>query len=781
MFPPEHPTNHFLEILKDCYFYQHVRKPTRFRLGCEPSVLDLVITNEEGMISNMNFLPGLGASDHLIIRFTVACYTTSCVQKCRKPCYYRANYEEMRHQTSLLPWYNIEGVELQTAYNRFQDNIADLTESCIPKSKVTNARNLYMNAAALRLRKKKRELWAQYRRSEHIVDYVRYTHSRNQLRKMTRALRKSFEEKLVKDLKNQPKAFWKYTNSRIKTKAGIDALRTESGALVNRPRDKADILNMFFSSVFIKEDLTTLPSMENSHHDVVDMPEDPITSQEVSRKLRALRTTGAPGPDAIHPRVLQELAPQIVVPLTDIFNKSLSTSCLPMQWRQATVVPIHKKGDRERADNYRPISLTSVVCKTVEAILRDRIMDHLKACNLLSPHQHGFRSARSCTTQLIEAMDEWTQALEDGEAIDAVYLDFSKAFDSVPHARLLLKLKTYGIKGKMLGWIQAFLSDRIQQVLVEGERSDWCKVTSGVPQGSVLGPLLFLLYINDLPDSLESHVKIFADDSKLYHRVKTDSDRRQVQNDLDKLQNWSARWQLRFNVDKCSVLHIGSRNPFFKYSLFGRELADVAEEKDLGIVVDRELKFHRQAAVAASKANQILGVIRRSFASLTTQSLPVLYKTLVRPHLEYGNRVWGPMAVGDQILLERVQRRATKLVTEIRMKTYSQRLQELKLPSLSYRRLRGDMILLYQILHGLVEVDQGLLELPTELRTRGHGFKLSKPRATSLPRRQFSSVRTINKWNSLPASVVAAGNINSFKSRLDSHWRDQQYLSVFDP
>ena len=192
------------------------------------------------------------------------------------------------------------------------------------------------------------------------------------------------------------------------------------------------------------------------------------------------------------------------------------------------------------------------------------------------------------------------------------------------------------------------------------------------------------------------------------------------------MQHWSARWQLPFNIGKCKVLHVGPRNPSHDYTLFGKQLDSTSEERDLGIIVDGDLKFHRQAAAAAAKANQILGVVRRSFANLTVQSFPVLFKSLIRPHLEYGNRIWGPGSVGDQKLIEKVQRRATKLVAEIRTKPYSQRLQDLNLPSLTYRRVRGDMILLYQMVHGLVDVDQDLVQLSTEHRTRGHRFKLAK-------------------------------------------------------
>ena len=777
---PDHPANQFLDALNDCFLHQHVRSPTRFRQGFQPSVLDLVITKEEGMVSNMKYLAGLGASDHILIEFLLVCYTSPCQNGIfQRPALYKADYNKLRQQAASFPWMDIQGLEIQKAYTVFVEHILYLVDNFVPKSKPKKSKNLYMNTAALRLRKKKRIAWSVYKRTLLPSDYGRYVKVRNQLRRMTRNLRKSFELKLVNELKLQPKAFWRYTNSRMKAKAGIDALKNDEGVLVSDSKGKADMLNGFFGSVFTREDLSALP-VPDVQCNVEEMPEVVITKDEVQKKLETLNISGAPGPDGLHPRVLQELAPSIITPLTWLFNKSLELSVLPLQWRQATVIPIHKKGSRQSADNYRPISLTSVVCKMLESILRDKIMLHLKAFNLLSPHQHGFRPSRSCTTQLLEVMDNWTQAMENHESVDAIYLDFRKAFDSVPHARLVQKIKSYGLTGKLSSWIEAFLSNRTQQVLVEAERSDWCTVVSGVPQGSVLGPLLFILYINDLPNSLKTTVKIFADDSKLYGKADTVEDREQIQNDLNEVQQWSARWQLGFNVEKCKVLHVGHRNPGSDYTLFGKKLDVIEEEKDLGIIVDKNLKFHSQAASAASKANQILGVVRRSFANLTVQSLPMLYKSLVRPHIEYGNRIWGPMSIGDQKLIEKVQRRATKLVPEIRMKPYSQRLRDLNLPSLTYRRLRGDMILMYQMQHGLVEVDQDLLQLSTEGCTRGHQWKLSKPRATSLPRRNFFTVRTVNNWNSLPTNVISAESINSFKSRLDAHWKDIQFITIFD-
>ena len=779
-YPESHPSNLFLETLHDCFFTQHIKKPTRYRYGSHPSILDLIISNEEGIVNNIEFLPGLGSSDHIILRFDIVCYTQPWhVMSTKRPAYYKADFDSLRQHAAQMQWGHPNSLEVQEAYSVFQQRVAKLVDEHVPKSRPGRQKNLYMDRSALRLRKHKRAQWAAYIQSDSVHDFRRYVHFRNQLRKKTRHLRKEFELRLSSQLKSNPKVFWRYANTRLKTKGGIDALKDAMGVVRSSPMDKANILNDFFSSVFVEENLDTLPETLPRQEEA-NLPDVTVTVAEVLKKLDSLKISSAPGPDGMHPRVLHELRHQVALPLTEIFRKSLSSSVLPLQWRQASIIPIYKKGDKQLPSNYRPVSLTSIVCKMLESVLRDKIMQHLETFNLLSPHQHGFRSARSCTSQLLEVMDSWTQALDRGQSMDAIYLDFQKAFDSVPHARLLQKLQAYGIRGNVLRWIESFLTCRTQQVLVEGVCSRWSSVRSGVPQGSVLGPLLFLLYINDIPDDLQTCVKIFADDSKLYGPADTQQSRQLLQRDLQTLESWSIRWQLPFNVSKCKVLHMGSRNPHCTYTMFGNSLASTEQERDLGVLVDGALRFHNQAAAAAAKGNQILGVVRRSFASLSKTSLTLLFKSLIRPHLEYGNGIWGPVSKGDQKLIEKVQRRATKLVPEIRAKPYADRLKELGLPSLSYRRLRGDMILTYQILRGNLDVDRTLLSLSTTRHTRGHEFKLDIHRARSLPRRHFFSVRSAAHWNSLPSAVVTAPTISTFKSRLDSHWKDLHYVSIFD-
>ena len=272
-------------------------------------------------------------------------------------------------------------------------------------------------------------------------------------------------------------------------------------------------------------------------------------------------------------------------------------------------------------------------------------MRHVTINKLLSSKQFGFISGRSTITQLLKYLDECIDKIVNGNVVDTIYLDFAKAFDTVPHRRLMHKLAAYGIKGNIQRWISAFLNDRSQTVVVSGGESKSAAVLSGIPQGSVLGPLLFVIYINDLPEYVDSDVFLFADDTKVLRQVSSEDDAITLQRDLDSLERWSNDWLLKFNADKCHVLTLGKfENIMYthRYQICGNELDHVFEEKDLGVTIDFELKFEHHITQQINKANAIMGIIRRSFSFLDGKLFKKLYITFVRPHLEYAQAVWAP-------------------------------------------------------------------------------------------------------------------------------------------
>ena len=499
----------------------------------------------------------------------------------------------------------------------------------------------------------------------------------------------------------------------------------------------------------------------------------------VEKELKDLKINKSPGPDGIHPMMLKKLAAHLSTPLAFLFNTTLETGEIPDDWRKARVSPIFKKGARNQAENYRPISLTSIVCKLMEKFVKQAILEHLLSNDLLSNKQHGFINGRSTVTQLLIYIDECIEKICSGGVVDAIYLDFSKAFDTVPHQRLLSKLGSYGVSGNIKQWIQSFLTGRSQTVKVNNEESPAAPVISGIPQGSVLGPLLFVIYINDLPGAVDSNVYLFADDTKLLRKIETEADAKALQRDLDILESWSERWLLKFNADKCHVLTIGRFEHIQhteRYTLYGNELEHVFEEKDLGVYIDSELKFDEHISSKVNKANAMVGLIRRSFSFLDGELFKKLYTSFVRPHLEYAQAIWQPHSVKQKKVIENVQIRATKLVDGFQNLPYEERLKRLDLPTLTYRRERGDMIEIFKHIH---TYDERIISsnFRRQLRpSRKHNFQLvENVPADGVRGKQHNAFyfRTNRRWNELPPNVANAKTINEFKNELDDAWKEK--------
>ena len=374
-------------------------------------------------------------------------------------------------------------------------------------------------------------------------------------------------------------------------------------------------------------------------------------------------------------------------------------------------------------------------------------------------------------------MEDWTSMLESGDCVDVAYLDFRKAFDLVSHKHLLLKLQKHGINGQVWNWVKAFLENRKQKVVIRGVESDNLDVLSGVPQGSVLGPILFLIFINDLPKCTNCPVCLFADDSKIYCRVpransndpKLEGANEKLQRDLQELENWANKWKMSFNVNKCKIMHLGYQNAEHEYELNNTILSKSTEEKDLGVLIDNDLKFTRHIKGIVAKANRMIGLIRISFENIDENMFTNLYNTLIRPLIEYCVQAWSPYTQKDIILLENVQRRATKLVGKLRNKEYEERLKDLKLTKLQDRRIRGDMILTYRLLNGEEGINhEKFFKLSNEhYNLRYHSMKLEKTFEHLNVRRNFFSKRIIDKWNSLTELEVSAPSTSAFKRRYD--------------
>ena len=374
----------------------------------------------------------------------------------------------------------------------------------------------------------------------------------------------------------------------------------------------------------------------------------------------------------------------------------------------------------------------------------------------------------------------------NGNVVDAIYFDFAKAFDTVPHRRLLKKLKGYGIDGKILEWIKSFLQNRTQSVKVNGIFSNVASVKSGVPQGSVLGPILFILYINDLPDVIQSDVLLFADDTKIFRSINSAKDAELLQSDIDALSRWSQDWLINFNLEKCHVLTMGKFERIKhveRYKLDKHELEHVFEEKDLGVIFYSELKFEEHISAKVQKANAITGLIRRSFTYLDGQLLKKLFSSFVRPHLEYACAVWSPFLKKNITAIENVQRRGTKLIDGFFNLTYDERLRRLNLPTLQYRRERSDMIEIYKHFDGYDPrtISPNFVRNPRSSRQHDYQLRRKTPKdGIRGPQTNSFYYRAFKTWNELPRSIVHSPSIVIFKKALDAEWKDRQLFARSD-
>ena len=375
---------------------------------------------------------------------------------------------------------------------------------------------------AFRKIRHKQNMWRVYKHTGKDQDYVVYKEALNAATNEVRKSKRNFELKLAQNIKSDSKSFYAYVRSKQNVRDKVGPLEDNAVDIITEGILMAEELNMHFSSVFTREDTSSLPVPEKKFNgsDGERLGQLVVTPEVVASKINNMKENKSPRVDVISPKILRETVEQISSPLAHVFNMSLQEGIVPLEWKEANIIPLFKKGSRNKSVNYRPVSLTSVICKLLEAIIRDRMMEFLIKHKLINPSQHGFLKARSCLTNLLCFFEEITKWVDEGSPVDVIYFDFQKAFDKVPHQRLILKLKSHGMGNSIINWIEQWLTDRKQRGVVDGEVSRWKSVLSGVPQGSVLGPILFLVYINDLEEGVTGSILKFADDTKLFRKLR---------------------------------------------------------------------------------------------------------------------------------------------------------------------------------------------------------------------------------------------------------------------
>ena len=776
----------FLEATMGRFMEQHVHEATHL----SGNVLDLILCDKEEIISAVKTIGRIGKSDHETLSFKIIVDGRSKESQNESWNFRKANFKAMRESMKSMDWRaETNGKSANEVWISIRGCIQKLMTDFIPKRKVKKkVEPQWMNADIRRSILDKRKAWKRWKESGRFLDKEEYKRKEGETKKKIRQSKNRVEREIMTCRKSNPKLFYSFVNRSKLTRNRIGPLVNAENVIVTDPADQAQLLNKYFGSVFTKSsDQLPDPTPRNPNDPILS--DITISSEDVAEVIEHLKEHAAAGPDGIPSRVIKELKEELLAPLTILFTKSIETGKIPDEWREAEVVPIFKKGRRSEPGNYRPVSLTVTVGKLLERIVRKQMVNYIESNKLLSNSQHGFRSGRSPQTNLIEYLNNTTKWLDEGKSFDVLYLDFSKAFDVVSHGRLMVKLRMFGIDGKLLRWLEDWLKGRKQRVRVEGRYSDWEEVLSSVVQGSVLGGILFDLFIDDIDMALIlALIWKFADDSKIAKIIENDEDGRTMQKIIDNLAEWAKKWEMSFNVSKCKVLHMGSRNPRNEYTLNGVKLESAEEEKDLGVWISTSLKPTKQCATAARTANFAMGQLLRSFHYRKKSNLIPLYKTFVRPRLEFAAAAWSPWNEGDIRILEKVQERFVKQISDVRGRTYEERLRITGLTTLRERRKRGDAIETFKTLGGFNNVDKHSWFQVAEENVRATRSTSSvsdsgeEEKKTNIlmiesvrleTRKNSFTVRVVKEWNALPEKVRRQKSVNGFKNAYDE-WRNSQ-------
>ena len=759
---PRDLNNIFVDTFSDCGLQQVVQENTR-----QNSTLDLFLSNHPSHVEAVSILPGLG--DHDVVQID-----TRIKPKRKRPIkrkiflWKKADVTNMKKDSQKFASEFLERFtnddDICEQWELFSTNMKTILANNVPQRTTTSKiHRPWITTKTKRLLRKKRKVFSRMKRTNSDFDKEQFKNIKSETQRECRKAHADYVNSIVNDPADNNKKLWSYVKDKNRDYTGIAPLKDQHGTFQSDPKIKADLLNRQFCCVFSN------PSNDENQVSVDDIDVDTpqlgdihISESGVAKLLRNIKDNKATGPDDIPAKLLKSVSNEISGVLTLMFQTSLKQGRVPPAWKQARVSPLFKKGDRSRAENYRPVSITSITCKLLEHIIYSNIMTHLENHNLLTDMQHGFRKKRSCETQLIVTCNDIAENMNRQMQTDAILLDFSKAFDKVHHLTLATKLRGLGIVGKNHEWIMDFLNNRQQQVVVEGATSDPAPVLSGVPQGTVLGPLLFLIYINDMPGRISpgTKLRLFADDSLLYRTIDNISDAETLQHDLDNLQAWEKENSMEFHPQKCQVLRITNKKKIIqaKYNIHEITLEEVSKAKYLGVTINNKLTWRDHISTISRKANSTLGFLQRNLFDSKKNIKEKCYKSYVRPTLEYGSAVWDPHFKKDINELEHIQKRAQKFIDR---NSYKKDESGQKFETLEERRKKNKLLLFHKGQREQARLPlEGLIKNPR------------KPSKFTLPQSRIDShlysfvPSTLRLWNNLRSPVKSVSSVDVFKSLL---------------
>ena len=806
-----------LDVLMDLGFDQLVDKPTHEK----GNTLDLVFSNSPDLVSNIS-IKGKNqvcSSDHLAITLELGPAKRKTFPKHKIYNFKKANWTDLINDLKNVNWKAaLQYCDADTAWANFKAILFALCDKYIPKITVQfRFKSPWFDSESYALCRAKERLRQVYAESGKPEDYTAFSEKRKEFKRLIESkMRASFEDE--DDPALITKKLWSFVK-RVGKCCRIPEIISYGGRFRSDSRDRAELFNEFFCDQFSEASLYEV-DIDFSNDWEFDIEFDPLHVEGLLRKMNANK---AQGPDGIHGHILKNCASALAYPLSLIYKTSYNTGSIPREWKSANVVPVHKKGAKSSAENYRPISLTCLVMKIFEIQVRDTIMT--KTQHILDWRQHGFLPKKSCTTQMVHFIDKLAQSINASSRTDVVYFDFMKAFDSVNHDLILYKLKSqFGIDGRLLKFMVNYLQDRTQCVVVDGVSSSLRPVQSGVPQGSILGPLLFVMFINDMFQCTSSgtSITLYADDTKIARQIDSWADHTILQQDIDALHIWSVNNKMKFHPGKCKVIRVTLNQletpentplPFciFNYQLNGVYLDFVDQEKDLGVLVNSKLSWSNHHQTIFSKASSRLGLVKRTcHFTVCPRQKRSLYLALVRSIFEHLSVIWSPCSPNSVARLEKIQRRGVKwILGELGFHyndvEYLSRLKELDLLPLEYKFRLTDLILFHDIVYNtstihlpdyIVQADNNDIaahnnrlrqNINPPFYSAGHvlEFNLEAKRAESkLDSLSFKItidirinvfkesffVRAAKQWNKLPFIIRRIACSNGFKASLMSHF-----------
>lgn len=781
----ERASRKIVSICTQYTFFQAISQPTNFTEH-SATLIDILLVNNE----NHLILSGVG--DPFLnqeIRYHCPIYGIFKFSKNkihsftrRIWSYDKGNYELLRNKAAEIDWDALRDNDIDTYAANLHSTITSLASECIPNKlvKIKPAEPSWINANIKQYIRKRKRAYRKARRTNTELHWTRFKTLRNKTVALIRDAKKAFHDKIASKLTSgelSSKDWWTVLKTFIspQSKTSIPPLEN-NGTISTDENEKANILNNFFQSQ------TCLnihhPGLPNILHTAVNTELNNIEfcRTEVESVLKSLPIGKASGPNNLSNRVLRELTQEISSPFCNLFNQSLNSGLMPSSYKEANVCPIYKKGDKSIVSNYRPISLLNSESKLFERLVFKYLYNHLRDNNLLSSLQSGFIPGDSTVNQLTFLYDTFCQALDSGKEVRAVFCDVSKAFDRVWHDGLVLKLKAAGVTGKVLAWFNSYLSNRKQRVILPGATSGWADIHAGVPQGSILGPLLFLLFINDIVLDIGSNIRLFADDTSLYIVVDNPVTAANCLNiDLETISKWAETWLVSFNPTKTESLLISRKLNKLNHppiTMQNVQITEVDFHKHLGVYLSNDCTWHHHIEYISQKAWGRINVMRKLKFKLDRKSLETIYTAFIRPLLEYGDVIWDNCTQYEKQELERIQLEAARIATgATKLVSINALYKEVRWEPLEQRRQTHKLTLFYKMFSHLTPLYLSSLIPPSvsdmsryNLRNSDHLQTIES--RTNLYYNSFLP-STIRAWNNLPSEVKQFQSTNSFKYYLN--------------